>query len=570
MMRLTQIPQTVRNLNRLREIVQVIAKHGFGDLITRLGLDTVVHSLSFRFRRQEPPRHRTEVRIRMLIEDLGATFIKLGQILATRPDLIPMSLIKELRLLQDRVKPVEIDQVRALLEAELGRPPEEVFAEFNERPLAAASIGQVHRAQLRSGEQVVLKVQRPGLESQIETDLSIMHWIAKSLQENIPELRRYDPVGIVAQFEISLTKEIDFRREASHIQRFARNFEGDKSIYVPKVYTELSTSKVLVEEFIRGLKADSEEVTQRPLEQRARIASNGIHCCLSQVFVHGFFHGDPHPGNIFIVDDDRFCFIDYGMMGILDEERIDEILSFLVSALARDPEGVVRLFDKLGLIPETVNERALRTDLLDLLERYGALDLKRLDIGVMLTDIFDVIARHDITVPSDLLLVGKALATIDGVARAIYPELEPLETIRPKIIEIYLRRISDPKRLLRAPRRALSSTLELLQSAPKDLRMTMRKLNRGELQINTRLADFQHLALVYDRAQNRVMLGTIIAGLAIASSILLAMPDSPPLYEIFISPGQMLVRTLLGLVFFALTLVYGLVLIFGFFRSDGV
>jgi ubiquinone biosynthesis protein len=565
MLGLTRIPQAARNIIRFQEIAQVIAKHGFGDVLERLGLQTFLHTITFKIRRK-PPEKKTEVRLREAIEDLGATFIKLGQILATRPDLIPMSMIRELERLQDNVKAVDSSRVEALLEQELGRPPSEIFVDFNPEPLAAASIGQVHRAKLTSGEEVVLKVQRPGLETQIETDLSIILWLAEVIVENIPESRRYDPIGLVHQFERSILREIDFTREAMHMQRFAKNFANDERVYVPKVYEEWTTSKILCEEFIQGEKATSPNVTSLPLERRKEIAESGIHCILQQTFVHGFFHADPHPGNIFIIDSKKFCFIDYGMMGNLDDERIDEILSFLVAILTRDADAVIRLFQKLDLIDESVNERGLKMDLLDLLERYGTVELSKIDIGELIFNIFDVISRHEIVVPSDLLLVGKALATIDGVAREIYPELEPLETIRPKILEIYLSRLADPKRMLRTPRRIAQSTYDLMQSFPKDARLTMRKLREGELVVNLSLTEFSALIRSHNRAQNRLFVGLIVAALILASAGLLS--DVEQFVTLF--GFQIHAKTTLGLAFLALSIVYGFVLIIGFFRSDGV
>jgi ubiquinone biosynthesis protein len=565
MLGLTRIPQAARNIIRFQEIAQIIVKHGFGDILERLGLQTFLHTITFKLRRKAPEK-KTEVRLREAIEDLGATFIKLGQILATRPDLIPLSMIRELERLQDNVKPVASDKVTKLLREELGTDPNEVFDNFSLIPLAAASIGQVHRARLKTGEEVVLKIQRPGLESQIETDLSIIEWLAEVIVENIPESKRYDPVGLVHQFERSILREIDFRREAMHIHRFAKNFENDEQVYVPKVYDQWTTSKLLCEEFIQGEKASSPSITTKPLKLREQIAESGIHCILQQTFVHGFFHADPHPGNIFIVDGSKFCFIDYGMMGNLDDERIDEILSFLVAILTRDAEGIIRLFHKLELIDESVNERGLKMDLLDLLERYGTVELSKIDIGELIFDIFDVISRHEIVVPSDLLLVGKALATIDGVARAIYPELEPLNTIRPKILEIYLSRLADPRRIVRTPRRIVESTFDLIQSFPKDARLTMRKLREGNLVVNLSLAEFSALTRTHNRSQNRLFVGIVVAAQILASSILLMDVEQ----KLNIFGVDIYAKTTIGLIFLALSIVFGFVLIIGFFRSDGV
>lgn len=564
MLRITKIPQAFRNVNRFREIIQVVVRHGFGDVLTRIGLDTALHHLTSRFRRR-PVTQTTEVRIRLAIEELGSTFVKLGQIMATRPDLVPMSLILELRKLQDKVPPVPEDRVRAMLEAELGRPPAEVFDDFDMSPLAAASIGQVHRARLKQGgAEVVIKVQRPGLERLFETDLSIMHWLAELLVENIPELERYDPRGLVSEFEQSLLKEIDFEREASHMKRFQKMFAEDESIVIPRVYDEFTTSRVLCQEFIRGCKADDPEVLALPEERREALVRTGIDAILTQAFEHGFFHADPHPGNIFVVGDRKIALIDYGMIGVLDDERIDQILGFLVSVLTRDIDGIIRLFRRLELIDENHDLRRLRLDIRDLLDRYGDLDLGKVNIGRIITDLFEVITRHEVKIPSDLLLIGKALATIEGVGRQIYPDFEPLQAIRPRILEIYLKRMLRPGRALREPRRFFENSLDLLQSFPKDMRLGMRKLRDGDLVLNVSDREVGRVIKARDQAQNRLFLSIIVAALILGSSILLHSADILlPLFGIAL-------KTAVGMGFLVLSILYGIVLIVGFFRSDGV
>jgi len=566
MMRLTRIPQTVRNLNRFREILQIIAKHGFGDVIGRMGLHSALHTITNKVRKRPVPEVRkpTEVRIRETIEELGPTFTKLGQILATRPDLIPMTLVKELRLLQDDVPADSTDKIKELLVEEFGKPVNEVFADFGEEALAAASIAQVHTATLLNGQEVVLKIQRPGLQRVIETDLAIMRFVAEFVVETMPEAQQYNPIGIVDEFERSLLKEIDFTREASYMQRFARNFADNPTVYVPKVYDDWTTSRVLCEELIKGVKVSDPELLSKPVEVRERVAIAGIESILEQVFTFGFFHADPHPGNIFVIDFEKICFIDYGMMGLLDQARIDDILSFLVSILTNDPDGLVRLLTRLELIGESVNERALRVDVMDMLDRYASLELSKMDIGKIITDVFEVITRHHIVVPSDLLLVGKALATIDGVARALYPELEPIKVLRPLILKVYLQRLTDPKAVTRIPRQLLDQSLHLLLTAPRDLRLLLGKLRKGEFVTNTRFADLGHMLHAYERAQNRLFLALVVGALIIASATLIN--DSNLEIPLFGMP----LDAAIGLLFLGLAVFYGAFLVVGFFRSGGV
>ncbi|MGH7296257.1 MAG: ABC1 kinase family protein, partial [Polyangiaceae bacterium] len=301
-MSITRLPQTFRNLSRLYAILRVLSRHGFGDVVARLGLERTWEGLKMRLSfgrwgRRQVEHFRTEERIRMAFEELGSTYVKFGQILATRPDLIPMSLIHELRKLQDHVPPFDPAVAKRTIEEEIGAKIDDVFSEFDEKPLAAASIAQVHRAKLKSGDEVVIKVQRPNLRALIDADLDLLHVLAELIEENLPEMRRWQPVAIVEEFDRSIHKEIDFGREAHNIKKFAKNFAGDPTIYAPRVYDDLSTQRVLTMEFLRGVKVNSDEIFKRPEIDRELVARNGIRVTLTQVFVHGFFHADPHPGN---------------------------------------------------------------------------------------------------------------------------------------------------------------------------------------------------------------------------------------------------------------------------------
>ncbi|HZV00892.1 MAG TPA: AarF/ABC1/UbiB kinase family protein, partial [Planctomycetota bacterium] len=482
-MRLTQLPTAIRSLKRVPQIVRVLSKYGFGWVVNRMGLDTLFQDVKARILSDEPPPEieamSTEERIRHALEDLGPTFVKFGQIMATRPDLIPMSLVLELRKLQDKVAPFDTTGIKAHVEKELGKKIDDVFATFDEKPLAAASIAQVHRATLKDGKKVVLKIQRPNLEKTISTDLDIIAGLAQLMEDQIPEARRYSPTAAVREFKKSLTKEIDFEREAYNMKRYARNFKDDPSVYVPKVYDELTTPRILCEEFIEGTKADSKGLAAHPELDREALARAGIRIVIESVFVHGFFHGDPHPGNIFLLPGNRVCMIDYGMMGVLDQERIDELLTFLVSLLTKNTDKMIRLFFKLNLIGEDTDVRALRTDCDDLLNRYEMVELAKVDTGKLISELFDVITRHDIILPADLLVMGKALATIDGVARDIYPELDPLAAIRPHALKIYMKRLADPLFFSREPVRVAEELWFLAQSAPRDIRLVLRKLREG-------------------------------------------------------------------------------------------
>ena len=566
-MSLASIPQRIRSLPRLPQIVRVLAKYGYGDVVARIGLDSMVHALRSRVFSDVDPRFHalsTEERLRLMLEDLGPTFVKLGQVMATRPDLIPMSLVQELRKLQDKVKPFDTEGIRAHVEAEMGRPLSEVFQEFDAQPLAAASIAQVHLGRLKDGRKVVLKIQRPNLTRVIETDLVLLYWLAELAEERLPEIRRYQPLNLVNEFHRSITKEIDFETEAYHIRRFAKNFAGDPDVYVPQVIDELTTPRILVEEFIEGVKLNDPGIHQRTDIDLVKVAKTGIRIVLEQALVHGFFHGDPHPGNLFVLPGNKICLIDFGMMGLLDQERIDELLQFLVSILTRDVERMIRLFARLDLLPEDVDVRGLQRDVDDIICRFQSVELARIDVGKFLNQVFEVITRHEVKVPADLLLVVKALATIEGVGRDIYPELDTLAEIRPHILRIWLKRMAAPDYHARHPRRAVQDALLLLETGPRDLRLALRKLREGELSLKVDVEELRAASRAHSQATNRLALSVIVGSLALSAAYLI--PRSQGLDEYFGFP----VLTALGLGALAAGLLLSLGLLVGYVRSGGL
>ena len=523
---LVRIPRTYKNLQRLREIASVIVKYGFGDLVARLEIENTLELglslLRFRRQRRELVRYTTEERIRMAFEELGPTFVKLGQILATRPDLIPMSLIVELRKLQDAVPPFGSEAARNQIESSLGRPIAELFAEFDDTPIAAASIAQVHRARLFSGEEVAVKVRRPGLEQVIGTDLEILRGLASLLEENAPELRAYAPSEIVEEFARAITLEVDLSNEASNMQRFARNFAGDPRVHVPALYASHSTPAVLTMEFVRGIKAKDIAGLDAAGIDRKKLAAGGVEFCLRQVFDHGFFHADPHPGNLFVLPGEVIAPIDMGMMGVLEPEMVDALLELLVGILLRDAEKIAQLFARLDLIDDRVYRVLLRRDIAALLERYASLPIGEVDVAALIGSLFEVLQRHRVRVPPELLLMGKALATVDGMARDLDPTLDPIEAVRPYVLKTWLRRLADPRFLARDWIRAAHDIAETVTTLPGDLRAIARDLRRGELRIATRHEGLEALVREQARSANRNLLAMLVGATTLASSVLIA------------------------------------------------
>ncbi|NUN48971.1 MAG: AarF/ABC1/UbiB kinase family protein [Candidatus Brocadiae bacterium] len=564
---LTRIPQALRNIGRGRQILTVLTRHGFADVLARVGLEgasqTFLKIFTLNRYRPDPSGHSTEERIRMAMEELGPTFVKLGQILATRPDLVPLSLVHELKKLEDRVLPFPGAEARAEVESELGKPVGELFQSFEEAPLAAGSIAQVHRAVLKDGQRVVVKVRRPGLERIIRTDLDIMAKLAQLMEENLPESRSYHPRAIVAEFARSIVREIDFTREAFSIRKFERNFRDDERFVVPRVYPEMCTKKLLTVEFIDGLKVTSLDELRRGGHNPAAIARNGVQYVLLQIFRHGFFHGDPHAGNMFVLPGDKLCLVDYGLMGALDEDRLDELLSFMAGVVQKDAARVVRSFRHMGIVPEETDLRALRLDAQDLVERYTDVPLGRVDIGRFFAELFEVLTRHQIRVPADIHLLGKALATAEGIARQLDPGLDLIPEIRPFIVKTYLERLARFRSLGRDVRRAAEDYARLFQALPGEVNRILTQLRKGELEVAAHFRDQDRLVRDGNRSSNRVATGLVMAGILIGSAMLVITPVGPALRGIQIS-------TIFGALGFIFAGVLGLGLAAAVWRSGGV
>lgn len=512
----------LRDMGRVRSIAGVLARHGFADIAARMGPGAwargVFRALLHRPRSSPIP---VEKRLRLVFEELGPTFIKLGQMLATRPDLVPMALVDELTHLQDRVPPFPFQDVKEIIESEMGLPMAEVYSEVDEVPIAAASIAQVHSATLRTGEPVVIKVQRPRLNEQITADLRILAGLARLLESRVPETRPFRPRAIVEEFTKSLQRETDFVAEAASMGRYRKMFEDEPGLVVPRSYPEWTRRRVLTMERVEGVKVtDRQALVAMGLDLKA-IVDVGMRLTLRSIFEFGFFHADPHPGNFFVRADGTIILLDFGMMGTIEPRRVDEMLAFMVAVLTGDVDMVVDQLLDADLIGDDTDLRGLRSDLRSILFRYSDADLGSVDVAAFLQEVMAVNIRHHVFLPADLLLVGKSIATMEGIGHQIYPEFKPLDAIRPYLTEVYVRRLLDAKRHSQVVARSVMDGLTLLKDAPFDIRRVLRKLRRGELTMNLRSADLesrqQHTAAV----ANRALLGGLFATFFFGAVILL-------------------------------------------------
>ena len=526
---LSGITQKIHNIQRLRQILQVLVKYGFGYIVDRLRIEQNIIGRRLvklkSIKKLDVFNQPAPVRARKVLEELGPTFIKLGQILSTRPDLIPLEFCKEFEKLQDEAPAIEYEKVKAQIENEFKQPIDKIFNNFSSQPVAAASLAQVHLAELKTGEKVVVKVQRPDIRRMITADLEILYGLAKLAEKHIKESRVYDPVGVVEEFKKTILKEIDFNVEANNIERFRRNFKDDDIVYVPEVFRDLSTAKILTIERIEGIKvSDIEKIEESGLD-RKQIAINGANAVLKQIFIHGFFHADPHPGNIFVLDNNRIAFVDYGMVGRLDEETKVQFANLLTAVVERDVSEMIESLIAVGVVEE-VDVKKLGSDLTDLMDRYYGISLKELEMGQFLMDTINVVSQNKIKIPPSLFLLSKALITIEGVGRKLDPEFNVAIHIKPFVRKLVREKYS-PKRIAKELRRFAKELYVFASSFPKDLSLIFNKIKKGNLKVEFEHKGLENLISQMDKVSNRIAFSVIIAALIIGSSIIMQTNKGP-------------------------------------------
>lgn len=523
------IGRTYRHLNRYRRILRVLFKYGFADLVEGLHVDqyleTGLRMINRKPRQQIEKKSRPE-RLRMAMEELGPTFIKLGQLLSTRPDFVSPAYLNELAKLQDDVAPFPAEAVDEIFFAETGKKTGDLFQSFEKRPMAAASIGQVHRATLFDGSEVVVKVQRPDIEEIIAVDLEILAHIASLMEQYLEEVQGHRPTVIVEEFARSLAREIDYTVESFNIQRFARQFKGNPIIYVPAIYDDLCTERILVMEYVKGIKVSHVETLRQQGADLRLLAERGANLMMEQIFVHGFFHADPHPGNITILPDNVVCFLDFGMMGRLGRKECEDFTDLVFYIVARQERRVTESVLKLTIQYDEVDRAALSRDLAELLDRYVYLPLKQLEAGKILQDLLHLVAHHKLYFKPDLYLMMKALATVEGVGLMLDPDLELIVLAEPFMKKVRSNRMR-PSRLAEETGFTGSEYLKLIRGLPEELRSIMSQLRGGRLKIEVEHSGLGLLRSALDQVSNRIAFAIVLASLIIGSS-LIVLSGIPP------------------------------------------
>lgn len=527
--KLGAIGRTYRHLNRYHRILRVLFKYGFEDLIDRLHIDQYLETglqMINRKPREQVQRLSRPERLRMAMEELGPTFVKLGQLLSTRPDFIAPEYLAELARLQDKVPSFSYAEVVDIFLEESGTSPEELFATFEREPLAAASIGQVHRATLADGSEVVVKVQRPGIEYTIAVDLEILAHIAGLMEEHLEEVQGHSPSAIVYEFARSLSKEIDFSIELTNIQRFATQFANNSTIHVPDVYPQLSGERILVLEYIKGMKTNDVEALEKQGHDLKIIAERGANLVMEQIFVHGFFHADPHPGNILVMAEDVICFIDFGQMGRLSLKDREEFTDLVLNLVAGNERKVTHGVLKLTIQHGEVDRAGLGRDLGELMDQYLYKPLKDLAAGKILQDLLDLVTRHGLSLRPNLYLMMKALSTVEGVGLQLDPDLELITLAGPFMRKIKSGRIR-PRRLAEEMSGTSSEYLSLFRVLPEELRSILQQLRDGRMKLEFEHRGLRALGMALDRVSNRISFAIVLAAQIIGSS-LIVLSDIPP------------------------------------------
>ena len=532
--KLTAIGHTYHHIDRYRQILQVLFKYGFGELMDSLKIEQIweagLRKIS-RKRREAVDTLTGPERFRLALEELGPTFVKLGQVLSTRPDLIPLTFIEELTKLQDEVPPFPYSEVREIIQAETGKFPEELFESFDEKPLAAASIGQVHRARLKNGSDVVVKVQRPRIKKTIEIDLEIMLHLAGLMERHLEELQVIQPSRIVEEFARTLEEEIDYTVELSHIERFAKQFEKDDTIRVPRVYRELSTERILTMENIHGIKGSDLEALKRGGYDLPLLAERGADLIMKQIFVHGFFHGDPHPGNIFFLPENIICYVDFGMMGRIGRSEREDFADMLMAVVQRNDKKMVEAMLKLTEYDIEPDREKLELQMGNFIDRYLYLPLKDLRLGRLLQQLLELVTENRLTIKANFFLMMKALSQVESLGVELNPDFEIITRAKPFVQRVQMARL-NPKRIAEELFESGSELVSLLKDIPGEVRSILEQTRNGKLKIIFQHRGLDRILTTLDRSSNRVAFAIVLAALIIGSSLIVLSGVPPTWFDI--------------------------------------
>lgn len=522
-----------RDMGRLSEIAGVLVRHGFGDTVRRLGLADRLQSAGQAIQwdhaadlaRLQPP-----VQVRLAMEELGPAFVKLGQILAGRADLFGPEWIAEFEKLHSHVPAVALDVLLPQLREDLGGEPQDIFARFDTEPLAAASIAQVHRAQLKDGTEVIVKIRRPGITDIIESDLRLLGRLAAVAEAEIPSLKPYRPQMLVREFAKSLRRELDLGTECRNAERIAANMQPLPYIVIPRVHWAHTGERINVQDFVGGVAGDNlAQLTAQSGFDRTLLAQRGAQAVLKMIVQDGFFHADPHPGNVFYLAGNRIAFIDFGMVGRLSERRREELLQLLLGLVERNAQAVADVLMDWTGDDHGVNLSQLETEIEAFVDQYHGTPLAQLSLGQMLGDVTAILRDHHLGLPSDLALLIKAFISLEGMGRGLDPGFHMATEATPLLRKVVRQRYR-PEVLAKRAWQTLRRTVAITEQLPHDLSRLLRNARRGRVHVGIELAHLKRVGDQLNRAANRLSMALVIAALIIGSSIVMNVQGGPTLF----------------------------------------
>lgn len=531
--------QTFQNINRIREIIAVLVKYGFEDIVTNSTLRNFVSEKGrVSWQRQGQPvfQYTRWERIRMVCEELGPTFIKLAQVLSNRPDMLPAPLIKELEKLQDNVPAFPFEEVKSTIEVETGKKLEDIFQVFNEKPLATASIGQVHKAKLINGKEVVVKIQRPGVKDLVYRDLAILSDGVNRAERYLKKQGIINAMDLVHSFERSMHKELDYRTESRNLERFRNLYKDYRNFYIPKSFREYSSEKVMVMEFVSGCKiSDVAQIRAWGLNPH-KVAENGMEIYLTQIFEFGIFHADPHPGNVLVRKDGVICLLDFGMVGTLMRKDKYAFAGIFVGMAEGDASKMAMNMKLLAVEDEIGDMRQLEYDLNELIEDFGSLDVDEASIADTTERLQKIMFDHKIRVPGDIFLIFRAFAILEGIGKTIHPHFNTYDFIRPYGLRLMKERFS-PKNIWMDVNQRFTQINSFLTSFPRDLREILGKTKKGKIHFEVELQGYGYLLKKMDSIANRMAITFLIMAFIIGSAITMTVDWGDRMHYIYGLPA---------------------------------
>jgi len=528
---ITRFKLNVRSIRRARQIIRILFSYGFESLVEHMNLTPLIRGGKRIFLRSEPRvAHLSPAeRMRLALEELGPTFIKLGQLLSTRSDILPQNYVEEFTKLQDKVPNITLQDAREQIRTELGKETEHLFSWFCEEPIAAASIAQVHRATLPTGEEVVVKIRRPGIVETVEADIDVLTGLALLVERHFPEESAFNAIELVHEFSRSIRREMDLAREGHTIERFASNFADDETLHFPRVYWCRTTSGILTMEYIDGIKVSDIPALERAGLDKCLIARRGANAFLRQVLEYGVFHGDPHPGNIYVLPGNVICLLDYGMIGRLDQSSRDFLIEFLFSVINRDPDRIISLLLYSGDIPDIQDRGSLKRDLSYFIENFYEMPSSELQVGRILLELLEVIASHRIHFRPDFMMLAKALVTFEGMGKLLDPAFDMLELLHPYMTKASGMKYS-PSNITKEISSQFGSYINLIKNLPNDLKEILNRLNRNKFKIDLEHRGLDHFIRELDKSSNRLSSSLIISALIVGSSLIMQTDKGPHLF----------------------------------------